>query len=279
MNNRIYDMLKLEPSAESLWDGDHKIPWNDRAFSARILGEHLSQDHHLASRKRPIIEAQAAWIGSKALNGLPASILDLGCGPGLYSGLLTADGHTYLGLDFSPASIEYAQNNFGKSGKREFRLGDVLETDFGGPFELVTMLYGELNVFSPAQCRSILNKACNALAPGGRLLIERQRTHAVRKMGRETATWTRAKDGGLFSGTPYVCLTENHWFERDGVSLQCFHVLPEGEEAPVTYRSTTKAWSGADLESLLTEVGFTSVRHHEDWPVQDDSLALMSAGK
>jgi len=279
MKNRIYDIIIDSPDAGSLWNGAHKIPWNDPAFSRRILAEHLSQDHHLASRKQQIIEAQAAWINGQCLNSGSATVLDLGCGPGLYSRLVAGDSHLYHGMDFSPASIEYAQKEHGKPGRREFRLGNVVEASFGGPFDVVMMLYGELNVFSPEQCRLILTKAYEALTPGGTLLIERQRVHAVKGVGESAKTWTRADSGGLFADDPYVCLTENHWFEAEGVSLQCFHVLTNNQDKVATYRSTTKAWAGEEMELLLKEAGFGAVRHHDDWPVQDDSLTLVSAIK
>lgn len=279
MKKQVYNIISSTPDANSLWDGMHKIPWNDPAFSERILREHLSQDHHLASRKQEVIEAQAAWINAQALQNRPSSILDLGCGPGLYSRLLASDTHYYVGLDFSPASIEYAKKQYGAPGKCEFRLADVVGADFGGPFDLVMMLYGELNVFSPSQCRRILAKAYDALVPGGRLLVERQRTEAVKGVGQAPKTWTRAESGGLFSDKGYVCLTENDWFDAEAVALQCFHVLTEGGETPTTYRSTTKAWTASEMEVLLAEAGFIDVIHHADWPVQDDSLALVSATK
>ncbi|MCJ2165951.1 MULTISPECIES: class I SAM-dependent methyltransferase [unclassified Pseudodesulfovibrio] len=279
MKNSLFYTDMIPPDARALWDGMYKIPWNDPAFSGRILAEHLSQDHHLASRKLDVIESQVAWINANVLTGVSASILDLGCGPGLYSRCLAGVSHRYVGLDFSPASIDHARQEFGVPGRCEFRLGDVVEADLGGPFDLVMMLYGELNVFSPDQCRRILVKAFEALAPGGRLLVERQRVHAVQAVGQGVNTWTRAESGGLFAEAPYVCLTENHWFQEEGVSLQCFQVWVKGQDAPVLYRSTTKAWTASEMEGLFRSAGFIDVVHHSDWPVPDQGLALVSGRK
>nr|WP_319541881.1 class I SAM-dependent methyltransferase [uncultured Pseudodesulfovibrio sp.] len=277
MKNRIIDMPRLIPDLRTLWDGEHKIPWNDPAFSARILKEHLSQDHDLASRKQQTIEAQAEWIRSRYLADGPSSILDLGCGPGLYATLLAGDIHRYVGIDFSPASIDYACQTFGHA-QREFRLGNVVDAPFGGPYDLVVMLYGELNVFSPKDCRLILSKAYEALAPGGCLLIERQVSAAVKAVGTAPDTQTQADSGGLFSDESYVCITHNHWLEDVAVSLQHFHVA-HYDGRMKTYRSTTKAWTAGEMESMLGEVGFSSVASHDDWPVPDEWLTLMSACK
>ncbi|QJB55449.1 class I SAM-dependent methyltransferase [Pseudodesulfovibrio sp. zrk46] len=278
MNKNIFDTLTTTPRPDNLWDGSHKIPWNDPAFSQRILKEHLSQDHNLASRKAEFISRQVEWIHSRCLTGDNMSILDLGCGPGLYAASLAGDAHRYQGIDFSPASIEYATHQFG-SNCCSFRLGDVTTTEFGGPYDLTMMLYGELNVFSPDNCKAILRRAWKSLNPGGRLLVEFQNPDAIRGLGQSPNSWTRAEEGGLFSDEPYVSLTENHWFEEQGVTLQCFHVLVSGAAKPVTYRSTTKAWSREEMKRLLDETGFTEVRFHEDWPLPDDSLMLVSGLK
>ncbi len=91
------------------WAEGEKIPWNDPGFSHRMLKEHLSQAHDAASRRTPTINKHVNWIHKFVLRERPSRILDLGCGPGLYSSRLAALGHTCHGIDFSPASIAYAR--------------------------------------------------------------------------------------------------------------------------------------------------------------------------
>ena len=45
---KIIDIIKRTPTPEPWVEGD-KIPWNDPDFSERMLREHLTQDHDLAS--------------------------------------------------------------------------------------------------------------------------------------------------------------------------------------------------------------------------------------
>lgn len=96
------------------WHNADCIPWNDPAFSARMLREHLSQSHDQASRRTEKIESHVAWIHTHLLRSRPTRILDLGCGPGLFAERLAGQGHHVTGVDFNPASIAYASSGLAK---------------------------------------------------------------------------------------------------------------------------------------------------------------------
>ncbi|SMF25171.1 class I SAM-dependent methyltransferase [Desulfovibrio gilichinskyi] len=278
MINNLIRLVNSPVSSASLWNSAYKIPWNDPVFSARILREHLSQNHQLASRKTGVIDAQVKWISDNFLNCSSMNILDLGCGPGLYSRKLTAGLHQYTGFDFSPASIQYAQHEYAIKGQCEFILGDILEVDFGANYDLAMMIYGEVNVFSPRNCRHILSKAYEALALRGTLLIEVQSFDAIERMAQSPNTWSSA-EAGLFTESPHICLTENRWFADETTSFQQFHVITGDGDDHVTYRSTTKAWTEDEFETLLRSAGFVGVRKHTEWPNANSDLILFSATK
>jgi 2-polyprenyl-3-methyl-5-hydroxy-6-metoxy-1,4-benzoquinol methylase len=73
-------------------------------------------EHDAASRRAEIIDEQAHWIHETLLEERPSRILDLACGPGLYSSRLAGLGHTVTGVDFSPASICFAREEAGRQG-------------------------------------------------------------------------------------------------------------------------------------------------------------------
>src|SRR4051794_4182545 len=119
-------------TSETLWDGDYKIPWHDPEFSSRMMAEHLTQEHDMASRRFEWIDRQVDWIHRKLLAGRSANILDLGCGPGFYSHRLAVLGHRCRGIDFGPASIEYARQHSPNRSRCEFVLDDIRRTALGG---------------------------------------------------------------------------------------------------------------------------------------------------
>lgn len=276
-NRKLSDMLNEIPKTSLIWEEEHKIPWNDPAFSRRMLKEHLSQDHELASRPEKIVREQAQWILEFSEDARGVSILDLGCGPGLYAPWLGVFGNRYMGIDFGPASIEYAKSQFEKPGSVDFLLADVTSVPFGGPFELAMMLYGEINVFAPQQCARILAKAHEALAPGGRLLLEVQTFESVLEMGRG-ASWYKTRQG-LFSDAPHLCLTESQWIEEERAARQIFHVIELEDAGLYDYCSVTKGWTMDELSTLLRDAGYQDAMVHESWPAHNEALRLVSAVK
>lgn len=135
-------------------------------------------------------------------------------------------GHTCIGIDFSPASIDYASQ---LCPDASFILDDVRDADYGEYFDLAIVLFGEINVFSPKECRQIIRKLYGSLKIGGTLLIEAHLPAAVKRMGQAPNHWFRSNcknpcaehwfdnvmDVGLFSEKPHLCLVENNWQEEE----------------------------------------------------------------
>jgi len=208
----LIDVVRRAPEPAPWAEGDN-IPWHEPGFSARMLREHLSQEHDAASRRAEKIDGHVRWIHNRLLTGRPTRVLDLGCGPGLYSSRLAALGHECTGIDYSPASIEYATRTASEEHLQcTYRLEDIRTAEYGTGFGLAMLIYGELNIFRADDAALILHKAYDALDPGGILLLEPHTVAAVQAQGKQGCTW-RSAQTGLFSDEPHVYLTE-------GVGLQ-----------------------------------------------------------
>ena len=249
-----------------------KIPWDDPDFSRRMLREHLTQTHDAASRRTAIIERHVAWIDQHMLGAKPARILDLGCGPGLYAVRLQALGHTCTGIDFSPASIEYARQN----STCDYILGDVRGVEFGAGYDLVMMIYGELNTFTPEDAQRIIDKAYTALKPGGMLLLEPHTFDAVERLGQQSPNWYTAQ-AGLFSDTPYLCLEESCF--KDDRAVTRFYVIDAQTGQMTSYGSMTQAYREADYRDLLRSFGGVTFYPSLDGESLDDYLCAIVARK
>jgi SAM-dependent methyltransferase len=252
----LLDVVLRSPAPEPWAEGD-KIPWDDPAFSERMLSEHLSQSHDAASRRATLIDAHVTWIHQTVLNGRAARVLDLGCGPGLYTSRLAALGHACVGIDFSPAAIAYAEQQARESNMScSYRLGDIRSTDYGTGYSLVMLIYGELNVFRTAHARLILSKARAALADGGQLLLEVHTADAVRAMGSAPATW-RSATSGLFSDRPHLRLDESFWDETQRVATHRYFVVDAASAAVTRFADSVQSYSDDEYRQLLAQCGFS----------------------
>jgi SAM-dependent methyltransferase len=235
------------------WAEGEKIPWNDSSFSRRMLEQHLSQKHDAASRRIGKIKKHVDWIHGFVLGGKPSRILDLGCGPGLYAARLAALGHACHGIDFSPASIEYAVKHAPVGCT--YTLGDLRATDFGSGYNLVMFIFGEFNVFKPGDAKLVLEKACKSLNPGGGLLLEVSTFDAIYELGSQPGTWYSAEHE-LFADEPHLCLMESFWDEEQAVATERYYIVEASSSRVMRYAASTQAYENDELANLLVQAGF-----------------------
>jgi SAM-dependent methyltransferase len=252
---RLIDLIHRAPVPEP-WAEGEKIPWNEPDFSARMLEEHLTDQHDAASRRASIIDQHVEWIHSSILGGRPGRVLDLGCGPGLYTERLASRGHECGGIDFSPASIAYAEQRARTVGPNcRYVLDDVRRAEFGSGFDLVMIIFGELNVFKPEDASLILSKSRQALNDGAALLLEVHTSDAVRAMGDTRPNWRTSKLG-LFSPRPHLILEESFWDEAARVASTRYFVVDAESGLVDRYAESVQAYSDEDYERLLAACGF-----------------------
>ncbi len=241
------------------WDEGENIPWDDPDFSARMLKEHLDQNHDLASRRFAKIDEHVAWIHNEVLKRRPTRILDLGCGPGLYTSRLARLGHTCIGIDYSPASIAYAR----EQAEREhlsctYVHDDIRAAEYPVDFGLVMLLYGELNVFGALDARAIVRKVSQALTCDGAFLVELHTLTAVQRTGQLGCSWYSSKSR-LFSDKPHLCLTERTWDDASQAATIRYYVVDAETRQVAHYAQSVQGYSTAEYETMLEERGLEEI--------------------
>ncbi len=279
---RLLDIVHRLPDAIAWHEGDN-IPWSEPGFSARMLHEHLTQDHDMASRRSELIDRHVDWIHQEMLACRPSKVLDLGCGPGLYTSRLARLGHVCTGVDYSPASIAHARKQaVNEALDCTYVQQDLRQAELGvEQYELAMLLFGELNVFQPAQIRRLLTNANRALVHGGILLLEPHTYAAVRKMGRSEPTWF-SSEGGLFSERPHLVLIENHWNRIDKTTTVRHYVIDAERGDVVRYAQSFQAYLAEEYDAMLRSCGFQGIQMRASvgdvTDFTDDLLAIV-AGK
>ena len=263
------------------WAEGEKIPWNEPGFSRRMLHEHLSQQHDRASRRAIVIRKHVDWIHREVLSGRPARILDLGCGPGLYTSQLAKLGHECTGVDFSPASIEYARESARAAGLQcSYQQMDIREADFGSGYDLVMFIFGEFNVFTPKDAKRILAKACAAIQPEGSLLLEVHTFDVIHQMGLGSSTWY-SSEFGLFSDRPHLCLQEYFWEKSRSVATERYIIVDAQTGRVTRYASSTQAYTQDQYLNTLQECGFQDIVFYPSLvgtidPAQSDFFVILA---
>ncbi len=261
----LLDIMSRKPP--TAWLDAGKIPWNDPDFSRRMLESHLSQADDWASRRYEIIDRHVEWI----VGHLPqnhARILDLGCGPGFYTQRLAELGFSCTGVDFSPASIEYARKQADDAGLRiSYVLEDIRRFQTSQKFDGVMLTFGEFNVFSENDAITILRNAAACLRDDGFLLFETQTFEAIKEAGQTPPGW-QALERSVFSDVPHLWLDENFWDEQAAAATTRYFIVDAANAGVREYASSTKAYTDVEYKNMLQDAGFTTMERlsSDDWP-------------
>lgn len=256
-------------------DGDN-LPWDDPAFSERMLREHLDQAHGAASRQRPELLRQVDWLWARLGLEQGARVLDLTCGPGLYAAELARRGAQVTGIDFSPASIRHAREwaeACGVVGRCRFVEGDVRQAmtgQVGAGYDAALFLYGQLAVFRREEAARLLRQAAAALCPGGRLAVE---LLDFARIDRESSSWWFTDDSGLWGDQPFLCLGERRWDAELRASIDRFFVIDLGTGRLQEMGLSDNGYATDEMLALLHSAGFGRATAYLAW----DGLALYDA--
>lgn len=250
----------------ALWQDGGNLPWNDPAFSARMLREHLDESHGAASRQAAERAAQLDWLWARLELAPGRRLLDLTCGPGLYAVPLAQRGVAVTGVDFGPASIAHARQLAAEAGVAErctFVEADVRDYEpAAAAYDAALFLYGQLAVFPRQQAAALLGKAARALRPGGRLVVE---LLDPARIDRKDSTWWFADDKGLWGERPFLHLGERRWEAGERASVERFTTLDLASGALSEIVLCDQSYEVAEMTALLRAAGFAAVKGYPAW--------------
>lgn len=269
---RIYN----RPERPYPWTTGGNLPWDDPDFSRRMLREHLDESHGAASRQTPERELLLNWLWDKLHLAPEQRLLDVTCGPGLYSVALAQRGLRVTGVDFGPASIAYAKKLAVEKGAADncwFIQQDVRQMDFAGSnFDAALLIYGQLAVFTRAEAQSLLNHIAQSLRHGGRLVVELLNQDRVDKAD---STWWFTDNTGLWGDAPFLHLGERHWHADERISYERFHILHLESGQLDEVHLCDQMYAVDEMTAMMQQAGFTSVDVYPAW----DGLALYDAAE
>ena len=201
--------------------------WNNEHISKQMLAAHLNPDLEAATRKHEFLNDSVEWITKIAPPSQYKSLLDLGCGPGLYAERFNKAGYSVVGVDFSKRSIEYAkeQSLINKS-PIEYHYQNYMTLDYEAQFDVITLIYCDYAPLAVTDRLLLLKKVYKALKPDGLFIFD---VFTPRMRNRESHSWQYCEEGGFWSEKPHVCLESVYQYDdKDETELrQCVVVTEE----------------------------------------------------
>lgn len=237
------------------------LMWVDEYISTQLLETHLSQDIELASRKDSTIAFTVDWILQK-VPGDGLKVLDLGCGPGLYTEKLAERGHTVTGMDFSSNSIRYAK---GSASKKELDITYIrknyLELEEESRYDLILLIFTDFGVLTPDHRDVLLSNIYRALKPGGTFIFDVLNENSELKDS-VSKDWELSSHG-FWRNTPYLAIAESFYYEEQKVTLNQ-HIVIEENGGTEVYRFWIHTYTHAELEKIISSAGFTTTECYDN---------------
>ncbi len=258
------DLAKVEKLARRppvFTSGTNQM-WSDPHISRFMLEAHLDPDWEAASRRQETISASIKWLLGEIIPPPPARILDLGCGPGLYSLPLAHAGYEVLGVDISSRSINYAREQAqGKNLQLEYRELDYRGLDFNNYFDLVLLIYCDLGALVNSDRDLVLGKIYQALRPGGLFVFD---VFTPKRRGKEAEgkSWEVARES-FWSPLPHLVLSETFFYPEEDTFLDQ-HLVIEEKGGIKTFRIWDHVYTRETLNLLMERTGFAGWEFFRD---------------
>lgn len=235
------------PGCEPFWDHPH--------ISRQMLKAHLDQETEAASRNLRVIAAEVEHLTEYLGLGEGTSVLDLGCGPGLYATRLAERGCSVTGVDCSRTSIRHARKRAGELGlEASYRCDDFCNLDDRGVFDAALIIYGQLGALTDHDRDLLLTRVHRALKPGGHLVFD-----VITDCGQSSRdgdrSWRLAPEGGFWRPGPHLVLETTFHYPEADAHLDQYAVIEEDGRICV-YRIWERCYCRDSITDLLLRFGF-----------------------
>lgn len=236
--------------------------WDDEHISKEMLKCHLHPTSDAASRNHDFIDKSVEWIQTIASPQTNKNLLDLGCGPGMYTQRLFHKGYTITGVDFSKRSIEYAKDQAQRQGYNiEYIFKNYLEIDYCNVFDLVLLIYCDFAVLSHKQREILLENVYSAMKEGGKFIFD-VFTPKNFEGQMESNNWYVNEGNGFWKPETYLCL-ESHYIYEDNIMLDQYVIIDQEDKVDVI-RVWERCYTKEMIINELEKAGFKNIKIYSD---------------
>lgn len=268
----ILEITRLQEKPPLFAPGEPHF-WTDPHIARQMLAVHLDPNVDAASRRPEIIQRSVDWIMAELGLSAGSSVIDLGCGPGLYTAHLAQKGLKVTGVDFSQNSINYAAS-FARSKDLQitYRCQNYLELEDENLYDAALLIYGDFCPLSPDERSRLLSNVQRALKPSGRFVFDVSTPYLRQRIAQKNAWY--ASESGFWKPGPHLVLEEGFAYPGN-IYLDQYIVIEESGEisvyrnwfqdfTPETIRAELEA-NGFAVESLWSDLTGTPLQPDSEW--------------
>jgi len=242
--------LAALPERPPLWAPGEPLFWDDPHIAQQMLQAHLSPSTDAASRRPDTIDRSVDWLAGQLELRAGDSVLDLGCGPGLYASRLARRGLRVTGVDYSRNSIRYAREQAETERLAvEYVYQDYRTLTYEETFDAALLIYYDIGALSPGDRDTVLANAHRALRPGARLAIDVLTPQGLAESRAESG-WSASAGGGFWRPGPHLVLTRAVLYPAESVGLDEYVVVDETGQWTL-YRVWAQAYTPEEFGALL----------------------------
>lgn len=254
-------LLEIAENPEPFEKGTQEI-WLDSDRADIVLEGHFDENIPGGSKGSEFIAETVEFISTIAPVENYKKIIDLGCGPGLYSHKLAYRGYDVVGVDFNKTSIDYAVEEAKKSDLAiDYRVEDITNIKIENEFDIALLIYQIYSVFSPENRKKILDNIYSGLKPGGLVLLDVLSEVSYDNF-QQNFMWGIPKKSSPFSSRKHLMLHAAMKYPNHVTLAKTVLVFGDGEI--VNYNYWNQHFSIESFEKEVNEAGFTLEKVYAD---------------
>ncbi len=244
LKNFITKPKIFEKSTDKFWDDEH--------ISKQMLKLHLSPQVEAASKTKKTIEAETNFIIKWTNMNADKTVLDLGCGPGLYVKQFAETKAKVIGIDLSDSSIKYANEHIKSNYKNiEFLKMNYLDINFKKSFNIATLIFYDFCALSTDDQEILLTKINESLKDDGVFIFD-----AVSENKKPSvSTSVSVYEGGFWSPKSYIEIVNIFMYENPKTEGNQYTIIDEDGVIKVI-RIYHRLFGLMEITKLLNEYNF-----------------------
>lgn len=270
-------LLEIAKNPEPFEEGTQEI-WLDPDRADFVLKSHFDENIPGGSRESGFINETVDFINKIAPVEEYKKVIDLGCGPGLYSQNLAMKGYDVVGVDFNKKSIEYAISEARKNDLSiDYRNEDITNIEIENEFDLALLIYQIYSVFSPENRKKILSNVHRGLKSGGLVLLD-VLSEASYENFQQNLMWFLSRKDNPLSDRKHLTLYASIKYPNKVTLAK--NVLAFGDGEIVNYNYWNQHFSIESLEKEVNDAGFTLEKVYADvnggdYVIDSESFAVV----